>query len=242
VTEAAAPDVPYDAAMPTDTLLHVTQVAPYLDGPAGVHGVLGQSATALAELAETRGMRFEQTSDVRTLDPAVLERARVLALFTIGETPWSESQQTTILDAVRSGRTSVLALHSATDSCHGWDEYGLLVGARFDGHPWTQSFGVEVVDRSHPAVAHLGPVVNWHDEVYTFRDLRPDARVLLRARADDLDSEVEPVSGEYPLAWCFEEGAGRVFYSALGHFPLAWETPDHLRYLDGGLGWVLEAS
>jgi type 1 glutamine amidotransferase len=226
--------------MPARSLVYVTQVAPYLDGPAGVHGVLDQSATALAELAEGRGLGFERVKDVRNLDPSVLEDARVLALFTIGETPWSESQRTAILEGVRAGRTSVLALHSATDSCHGWDEYGLLVGARFDGHPWTQSFRVEVVDPSHPAVAHLGSAVDWHDEVYTFRDLRPDARVLLRARADDLDRDVEPVSGEYPLAWCFEEGGGRVFSSALGHFPRAWETPAYLRYLDGGLAWVLE--
>ncbi len=225
--------------MPQPTLLYVTQVAPYLDGPAGVHGVLDQSATALAELAETRGMDFERTGDVRTLDPTLLERARVLALFTIGETPWSESQQRSIVDAVRSGRTSVLAIHSATDSCHGWDEYGQLVGARFDGHPWTQSVNVEVLQPEHPAVAHFPEVFAWHDEIYTFRGLRPDAEVLLRANPDDLDAEVSPPSGEYPLSWCFTEGSGRAFSTSLGHFPLAWETPDYLRHLDGGLGWVL---
>ncbi len=226
--------------MPASTLLYVTQVAPYLDGPAGVHGVLDQSSTALAELAEARGMEFERTSDVRTLDSSLLERARVLALFTIGETPWSQSQRTSILDAVRSGRTSVLAIHSATDSCHAWDEYGLLVGARFDGHPWTQSVRLEKVAPSHPAVAHLPEGWRWHDEIYTFRALRPDAQVLLRAYPEDLDAEVSPVSGEYPLSWCFTEGTGRVFSTSLGHFPLAWETPAYLRHLDGGLGWVTE--
>jgi uncharacterized protein len=226
--------------MPTPTLLHVTQVAPYLDGPAGVHGVLDQSAGALAELAEMRGMEFERTTDVRTLDPDVLERTRVLALFTIGETPWSERQQRAILDAVRSGRTSVVAIHSATDSCHGWDEYGLLVGARFDGHPWTQSVRVEVLEPSHPAVAHFPQDFPWHDEIYTFRGLRSDARVLLRAHAEDLDADVCPPTGEYPLSWCFAEGSGRVFSTSLGHFHLAWETPAFLRHLDGGLGWVTE--
>ncbi len=226
--------------MATPTLLYVTQVAPYLDGPAGVHGVLDQSATALAELAEVRGMRFERTSDVRTLDPSVMADARILALFTIGETPWSETQRATILDAVRSGRTSILAIHSATDSCHGWDEYGRLVGARFDGHPWTQSVRLEVVVPSHPAVAHLPEALRWHDEIYTFRDLRPDAEVLLRAYPEDLDAGGGPVSGDYPLSWCFTEGSGRVFSTSLGHFPLAWETPDYLRHLDGGIGWTIE--
>ena len=168
------------------SLLYVTQVAPYRDGPAGVHGVLDQSATAMAELAEASGLGFHRVSDVRALDPADLEAATVVALFTIGETPWSPVQQTLLLDAVRSGRTSVMAVHSATDSCYGWDEYGMLVGARFDGHPWTQRCTLDVVDVTHPAVSHLGATWSWHDEVYTFRDLRPDATVLLRARPDEL--------------------------------------------------------
>ena len=34
----------------SDEMLIVTQVAPYADGPAGVHGVLGQVATALGQV------------------------------------------------------------------------------------------------------------------------------------------------------------------------------------------------
>ena len=81
----------------------------------------------------------ERVTDVRDLDADQLEQARVVALFTIGETPWSAAQRAALLDGVRAGRTSVLAVHSATDACYGWDEYGLLVGARFDGHPWTRA-------------------------------------------------------------------------------------------------------
>ena len=45
----------------------------------------------------------------------------------------------------------------------------------------------------------------------------------------------------YPLAWCFTEEHGRVFSMSLGHFPAAWESPDYLRHVAGGLGWALEA-
>ncbi len=238
--------------MATPTLLYVTQVAPYEDGPAGVHGVLDQSATAVAQLAEATGLDFRRVPDVRALDAGTLAAARVLALFTIGETPWSPEQQTTILDGLRAGRTSVLAIHSATDSCYRWDDYGQVVGARFDGHPWTQWCTLDVVDPTHPAVAHLGPSWRWHDEVYQFRDLRPDARVLLTARADELGRDsgaatgsTTPATGsgiEHPLSWCFTEGAGRVFSTSLGHFPAAWESPDYLRHLAGGLGWLTDTG
>jgi type 1 glutamine amidotransferase len=228
--------------MATDPLLYVTQVAPYRDGPAGVHGVLDQSATAVVQLAGSAGLEARRVTDVRALGPGDLAAARVVALFTIGETPWSPSQRTELLSAVRSGTTSLVAIHSATDACYGWEEYGTLVGARFDGHPWTRTCTLDVVDPAHPAVAHLGPTWTWHDEVYRFRDLRPDARVLLAARPSEL-APADRVSGDppegYPLSWCFTDGSGRVFSTSLGHFPHAWESTDFLRHLAGGLDWTL---
>jgi type 1 glutamine amidotransferase len=227
------------------TLLLVTQVAPYRDGPAGVHGVLDQAATGVAQIAELCGLQATRVDDVRTIDVEALRNARALALFTIGETPWSADQRAAILERVRSGLLATLAIHSATDSCYGWDEYGVLVGARFDGHPWTQSFTADVLDREHPACAHLGSTWSWHDEVYQFRALRPDARVLLRVPDDQLDLTApgaqRPPFG-YPLAWCFDEGSGRVFSTSLGHFPAAWESPAYLRHLHGGLAWTLDAT
>jgi type 1 glutamine amidotransferase len=225
-----------------DPLVFVTQVAPYADGPAGVHGVLDQAAVGVAECGELAGLAPHRSDDVRTLDHELLESARVLALFTIGETPWSAQQRATIVRRVRTGELALVAIHSATDACYGWDEYGQLVGARFDGHPWTQTVDLEVTDPQHPATRHLGAGWRWHDEVYQFRDLRPDARVLLRAPVAQLDLAAagakQPPFG-FPLSWSFEEGDGRVFSTSLGHFPGAWESPAYLRHLAGGLRWAL---
>ncbi len=222
----------------------VTEVAPYVDGPAGVHGVLGQAATALLQLAGLAGLEATVVDDVSDLPPVMLENGGVLALFTIGETPFSVTQRTAIIDSWRAGRLHVLGVHSATDACHQWPDYGALLGARFDGHPWTQSFDVDVVEADHPATADLPERFTWHDEVYLFRDLRPDTRVLLRLAPDQLDLDVPggrvPTCG-FPLAWCHSEGLGRSFYSALGHFPSAWEDPRYLRHLVGGLQWLVEA-
>jgi type 1 glutamine amidotransferase len=229
----------------TDSLLFVTQVAPYRDGPAGVHGVLDQATTGVAQVAGLCGLTTSRVDDVRAVEDDRLREARALALFTIGETPWGDGQRRVILERVRAGALAVLAIHSATDSCYGWDEYGALVGARFDGHPWTQSFTVDVLDREHPACAHLGDAWPWHDEVYQFRDLRADARVLLRVPDEQLDLDApgarRPPFG-YPVAWCFEEGEGRVFSTSLGHFPAAWESTAYLRHLHGGLAWALAAT
>jgi uncharacterized protein len=224
-----------------EPMLIVTQVAPYTDGPAGVHGVLGQATTALMQLAEQAGLTPVVVEDVRNLSPLHLEAAGILALFTIGETPFTAAQREAMVDSWRAGRLRVLGVHSATDACHTWPAYGSLIGARFDGHPWTQQFTIDVVDVAHPATAHLGPTWEWHDEVYLFRALHPDARVLLRLADGQVDLTVPggrvPADG-FPLAWCHGEEEGRTFYTALGHFPGAWESPVYLRHLAGGLAWL----
>jgi uncharacterized protein len=229
----------------TPYMLIVTEVAPYRDGPAGVHGVLGQAATALSQLATLRGLDPRVVTKVGVLNPAELAGADVVALFTIGETPFDSEQRLALAGSWAEGSTRLLGIHSATDACDGWEEYGALLGARFDGHPWTQSFDIDVVDRHHPATAELATPWRWHDEVYLFRSLHVGARVLLRVADGELDMDAPgarlPDHG-FPLAWCRTEGAARSFYSALGHFPSAWESTAHLRYLDGALTWLLETG
>jgi hypothetical protein len=225
-------------------MLIVTQVAPYADGPAGVHGVLGQAATGLSEIASMTGLDPTIATAVADISPDRLAVARVLALFTIGETPWSPAQKAAIHHAWQAGSLGILGVHSATDANHQWPEYGDMLGARFDGHPWTQDFTIDVVDSAHPATAHLGPHWHWRDEVYLFTALRPDtAHVILRLADDQVDLSAPggrvPECG-FPLAWTVEDGAARTFYSALGHFPGAWETPAYLHHLAGGLAWLTE--
>jgi type 1 glutamine amidotransferase len=224
-----------------EPMLIVTQVAPYADGPAGVHGVLGQAATALAQLAEHAGLSPVVVDDVRDLTPLQLQAGGVLALFTIGETPFTAAQRAAVVESWHAGRLRILGVHSATDACYRWPDYGSLIGARFDGHPWTQEFAIDVVDPGHPATAHLGPTWQWRDEIYLFRALHPRARVLLRLADGQVDLSAPggrvPESG-FPLAWCHGDEDGRTFYTALGHFPQAWESTVFLRHLAGGLAWL----
>jgi uncharacterized protein len=232
-------------------LVYVTDVSPYYDPTgarplrerlAGAHGVLGQSVTAVAELARAEGLEFVHVPSVADMASGTLEQATVLALFTIGETPWSDADRTSIATRLRAGELALFGLHSASDSCAGWDAFGDLLGARFDGHPWTQRFEIAVVDPVHPSTGHLPSGWAFTDELYLFRDLRPDARVLLEAPGNDLDMRAKgarrPSIG-FPLAWCFHEGEGRVFYTALGHFPGAYEDVRFLGHLHGGLEWLL---
>jgi type 1 glutamine amidotransferase len=44
--------------------------------------------------------------------------------------------------------------------------------------------------------------------------------------------------GDVPLAWCAPYGAGRSFYSALGHFDAVWQDAHVQRLLLAALRWT----
>ena len=224
-----------------ETLLFVSHVAPTSDGPAGVHGVLDQAELGFRQIAELTGMQSRRIDDVRSLEEVALSRSRVLALFTIGETPWTHYQRAALFAGLRAGRLAILAIHSAMDACRGWDRYGALVGARADGDAVAQPATIEVVDRDHPSTSHLGRRWEWYDELYRHKEMRADARVLLAGTGEPTpaDGVAQALPAGAPLAWCFTEGSGRVFATGLGHVPAAWESRAYLGHLLGGLRWAL---
>jgi type 1 glutamine amidotransferase len=219
-------------------LLYVSDVSPYRagrDAPAmaGVHQSLGSAATALEEIAGLCGLGFRHARRVRDIGLEDLEHARLLALFTIGETPWSQGQCEVIERRASSGALGIVGLHSATDAAYQWPAMGSLLGGRFNGHPITGDLPITVVDRSHPATAHLPSPWIFRDELYLFRELVPDARLLLAVELGGSQAST------LPIAWCVERPPVRTFYTALGHFVAAYENADYLGHVLGGIRWVL---
>lgn len=231
-------------------LLFVSEVAPYRDEagaevPAGIHHGLTTTAQGLAELAELAGLSFRHPASVRELQAEDLESVCVLALATIGETPWPPPLRAAIEERVAAGLMGVVGLHSATDASRDWKSYGELLGGRFDGHPVTTELPVAVADRAHPSTRHLPDLWRVRDELYLFTDLQPDNRTLLAVRMGPRATYHEGESlapRDLPLAWCRSFGRGRCFYTALGHFAAAWEDRSYVQHVLGGIEWVLDAT
>ena len=155
----------------TVDVLVVTQCALYQNGRmAGVHGSREQAVSAFAEIAGARSWSTERIDNVATMGERVLETARVLALYTIGEVPWTPAQQALIHERVRAGELAVVGVHSATDANHTWPEYGTIIGARFAGHPVSASLPLRIDDAEHPATQHLDGGWSLHDELYLFNE------------------------------------------------------------------------
>jgi uncharacterized protein len=233
-------------------LLFVSDVSPYRTvgqppAPAGSHESIGAAVKAVAAIAESSGLSFRHCEGAAGASISELERTRMLVLFTIGETPWTAQQRLVIEERTASDTLGLVGLHSATDSAYGWQAFGQLIGARFDGHPVTGEMSITVVDPDHPATAHLSSPWLFKEELYIFRGLVPDARVLLA-----VELGARPPAGAVtddwpdphvlPLAWCIERTSTRTFYTALGHFSAAYEDPSFLQHLAGGIEWVLDSG
>jgi uncharacterized protein len=227
-------------------LLYLSDVSPYLGGdghrsPAGVHQSLGSAMTAFEEIAGLCGLEFHGVTRARDATPEMLSGARVLVLFTIGETPWTPEQRQIVEQRAATGALGIVGVHAATDAAYTWPAYGDLLGARFDGHPVTGDLPITVIDRAHPATAHLPSPWRFKEELYLFRDFSADARVLLGVEMGSVVTTAPAGNGSsvLPVAWSIERGPLRTFYTVLGHFVTAYEDGAYMQHLRGGVEWVL---
>ncbi|WP_328911966.1 MULTISPECIES: ThuA domain-containing protein [unclassified Streptomyces] len=200
------------------------------------HDSIPAGAAALAELAASLGLSARHTEDPDDLRPDVLDGcAAVVFLSPSGDVLHEDARDA--LRAYVTGGGGFLGVHAATCAEYGWPYYGELLGARFDGHPEIQRAEVTVLDRAHPATAHLPERWAWTDEWYDFRAGPAGRGVHVLASVDEGSYEGGTMGADHPLVWCHESGSGRVLYTALGHLAAAYADPDFRAHLRGALLW-----
>lgn len=138
-------------------------------------------------------------------------------------------------------------LHAGVASFRQWPEYGEIIGARFDNHPWvagsTVTFRIE--EPEHPlARAFRGREFVVQDEIYQFKEpySRDLVRVIVSLDTTKTNMNVRGVhrtDGDFPMTWVKPYGKGRVFYCSLGHQHDIFWNPVVLRHLLDGVQFVL---
>jgi uncharacterized protein len=136
----------------------------------------------------------------------------VIFASTTGDLPIPDQQG--FLDWIKAGH-AFIGLHSASDTFHGWPGYIDMLGGEFDHHG--PQVGVDCLnqDPQNPATASLPQV--WtlsQEEIYQFKNYVPSAVHELLI-LDKLPNNKTP--GHFPVSWCKNYGAGKVFYTSLGH-------------------------
>lgn len=138
-------------------------------------------------------------------------------------------------------------LHAGVASFRQWPEYGEIIGARFDNHPWnagsTVTFKIE--EPGHPvARAFQGKEFVVQDEIYAFKEpySRDKVRVIVSMDTEKTNMNVRGIrrtDGDFPMTWVKPYGKGRVFYCSLGHQHDIFWNPVVLAHLLDGVQFVL---
>jgi type 1 glutamine amidotransferase len=155
-----------------------------------------------------------------------------------------ELLKASLVDFLAGGK-GLAVIHAGVASFRKWPEFGEIMAARFDNHPWVAGSTVtlKVEEPAHPVVkAFKEPLFVVTDEVYQFTGpyTRDKVRVLLSIDTsktsivlDQLDA-VHRKDKDFAITWVKSYGKGRVFYCALGHeHDLFWNPIVLQHYLDG---------
>jgi uncharacterized protein len=206
------------------------------------HEVIPASREIMTKIGEAAGFDVTFSENVAVFTTENLQRHAAVMFFTTGELPMDAAQKAALTGFVRAGG-GFIGVHSATDTFYMWPEYRDLIGGWFSEHPWHQKVRIMVDDLADPLVAFLGPSIEIEDEIYQIRDFDVrGSKVLLRldpASVDLTRPEVHPQPYGWPLAWTRSYGAGRVFYTALGHEEGIWRDARFQRLMRNAARWAM---
>lgn len=95
-----------------------------------------------------------------------------------------------------------------------------LIGGDFIGHPGGVALATCTTTGSTSSTMQLPATFTTTDEIYQHSKLNPNNQVVLNC----VSSGASPATVR-PVSWVRAEGAGRVFYTALGHSDASWTAP-----------------
>lgn len=172
----------------------------------------------------------------------------VVFASTTGDLPIPDPQG--LLDWIKAGH-AFIGIHAASDTFHHWPGYIDMLGGEFKHHGPQVSVECLNEDPQHPANAALGE--SWtisQEEIYQFQNY--DATKVHDLLILDKHPE-NNAPGHFPVTWCKTYGAGRVFYTSLGHREDIIDTDPNLKdrknpveisktyqaHVLGGIEWAL---
>ena len=160
----------------------------------------------------------------------------VIFANTTGDLPLPDRQG--FIDWVKNGG-SFIAMHSASDTFHGFRPYIEMLGGEFQTHGAQEVVECLNRDPEHPANKHFGPsfdIGGKKEEIYIIKSY--DAKSVHELLVlDKHPNTKEP--GHYAVSWCKDFGTGKVFYTSLGHNEYVWAMPAYQKHLLGGIKWAL---
>ena len=191
----------------------------YTRSTSQVHApALTASVAEMMKLIAPAGLAADTTDNPAMITTANLAKYAGVVMVNNGATPFGNpgtAQTQALSDFVKNGG-GLAAFHAASVSGDTGPLAQLLGGNRTDPGGDFRTTDCFPEAGAHPTVAKLPmPYRVMMEEYYTFTGLNPANQVVLRCN---------PATGtdRLPISWVREEGAGRVFFSVLGHYNTLW--------------------
>lgn len=200
------------------------------------HDSIPAGIEAFRTLGAAHGFAVTATEDASAFTPANLAGFHAVVFLSTSGDVLDEAQRAA-LEAYVDGGGGWVGVHAAADTEYGWPYYGRLAGAWFRGHPHIQQATIVNEDRTHPATAHLDETWTRTDEWYDYRaSPRPGVTVLQTLDEDSYSGG--GMGADHPITWCHAQGAGRAFYTGLGHTIESYGEPGFRALLLGAVRWA----
>jgi type 1 glutamine amidotransferase len=209
-------------------VFYKTAAYKHLSIPAGI--------AAIYKLGEEHNFIVDTSSNSNVFDINTLKNYQTVVFLSTSGDILNSQQQSQFEQYIRSGGGFV-GIHGASAGEYDWTWYGRLVGAVFDGHPIQQQATFKVVGKKHPATNHLPAEWNIKEEIYNFKNINPNIKVILTV--DESSYQGGTNGAFHPVAWYHKFDGGRSFYTALGHADDKYLNPLFLKHVLAGIQYAM---
>ncbi|HTM77517.1 MAG TPA: ThuA domain-containing protein, partial [Devosia sp.] len=167
-------------------------------------------------------------------DPSIKDLSLIVPIFTMSKI---EKEEVSNLTAAVEGGVGLAGYHGGMgDAFRDAVDYQFMVGGQWVAHPGNIiDYRVDITRPDDPVMAGLTSFA-YHSEQY-YMHVDPSNEVLATTTFNgDIAPWIDGVT--MPVVWKRKHGAGRVFYSSLGHVASEFKVPEMNTILRRGMNWA----
>lgn len=167
-------------------------------------------------------------------DPSIRDLSLIIPIVTMSKI---EKEEVSNLTAAVEGGVGLAGHHGGmADAFRDAVDYQFMVGGQWVAHPGNIiDYRVDILKTDDPITAGIDSFP-YHSEQY-YMHVDPSNEVLATTTfSGEHASWIDGVT--MPVVWKRKHGAGRVFYSALGHVASEFEVPEMATMLRRGMNWA----
>ncbi len=194
-----------------------------------------ECAAVVERMLREEGMEVVVENTTEALaDPGLREFSLVVPIVTMST---AEKEEIDNLSAAVQDGVGLAGFHGGMgDSFRNEVKFQFMVGGQWVAHPGNiMDYTVQVTRPDDPVMAGIGDFAYRSEQYYMHTD--PNNEVL--ATTTFGGQHANWIEGHtMPVVWKRRHGAGRVFYSSLGHHASEFDTPQMATILRRGMLWA----